>query len=390
VSIVFIINKVFGDMEQVRKTFLYRATINKQSEANAKKWLELCRTLYNSALEQRIEAYKQEVKSVSVYEQMAQLPKLKQTSPEFKNVGSQVLQDVLQRLDRAFQGFFRRVKEKNDKAGFPRFKGKHRYDSFTLKQSGWKLQGKYLHVKNIGTFKLFLSRPVEGTIKTVTIRRTPTGRWFVAFSCEDVPAKEFPKTTAEVGIDVGIKSFCVDSTGNVIGNPKYFRKSQKVLRRRQRSLSRKEKESNRRGKARILVAKVHEKVASQRKDFLHKVANYYIKNFATIYVEDLKIKNMVKSRHLSKSIVDSSWGMFFSILSGKAAEAGRTVVKVTPNGTSQACSNCGEKVPKSLSVRIHRCPSCGLILDRDHNAALNILRAGQVLQAPTSALAGVA
>ena len=290
----------------MRKTFLYKAKINKHTEANCNRWLKICRTLYNLALEQRISIFRQYKKSISLYEQMLQLPELKEAFPEFKVVGSQCLQDVLQRVDRAFQGFFQRVKAKNGKAGFPRFKSKNRYDSFTLKQAGWKLEGRYLYIKNLGRFKLFLSRAVEGEIKTVTIKRTSTGKWFVAFSCDNVPVKEFPETTAEIGIDVGINHFLVDSCGRCIENPKYFRCSEKLLRRRQRSLSRRKKGSNRRNKARILVAKAHEKVVNQRKDFLHKLANYYIEAFDSIYVEELNIKGMVRNRYLSKSIADSS------------------------------------------------------------------------------------
>jgi len=205
-----------------------------------------------------------------------------------------------------------------------------------------------------------------------------------------VPGKAFPETNREIGIDVGIKSFCVDSDGNVVENPKYLHESEILLRRRQRSLSRKKKGSNRRKKARELVARTHKKVSNQRKDFLHKTVNIYIQNYGTVYIEDLKIKNMVKNRHLSKSISDASWGMFFNIIAYKAEEAGRRVIKVIPNSTSQICSGCGEKVVKSLSTRTHRCPVCGLVLDRDYNAALNIKALGQRVQALTWELSHVA
>jgi putative transposase len=374
----------------MRKTYLYRAKINKQTEANCNKWLDLCRNLYNQSLDQRIKAYKERGKNISVYTQMAQLPELRKSSVEFKAVGSQVLQDVIQRLDKAYKAFFQRVKKGNGKVGFPRFKSKNRYNSFTLKQSGWKLEGRYLYIKNVGRFKLFLSRPIEGKIKTITIRRSSTNKWFVSFSCDDVPVRKLPETTAEIGIDVGIKHFLVDSQGNSVKNPKYFRQSEKLLKRRQRSLCRKKKGSNRRNKARLLVAKTHEKVANQRKDFLHKVANAYINRFQTIYIEDLNIKGMVKNRYLSKSIYDSSWGMFFRFLTEKAEGATRQIVKVPPHNTSQVCSGCGERVPKSLSVRIHKCPFCNTILDRDHNASLNIFRLGQSRQALTVGLPTVA
>ncbi len=367
----------------MRKTYLYKTKINKQTETNCNNWLELCRNIYNQSLEQRITAYREKKKPISAFKQMAQLPDLKKSSVEFKAVGSQVLQDVIQRLDKAYKSFFQRAKQGNGKAGFPRFKSKNRYDSFTLKQTGWKLEGRYLYIKNVGKFKLFLSRPIEGNIKTITIRRSSTNKWFASFSCNDVPIKEVSETTMEVGIDVGIKHFLVDSQGNSVENPKYFRQSEKLLRRRQRSLCRKKKGSNRRNKAKLLVAKAHEKVTNQRQDFLHKIANSYIDKFQTIYIEDLNIKGMVKNRHLSKSISDSSWGMFFNFLFYKAEGADRIVVKVPPQNTSQICSVCGERVPKSLFVRIHNCPFCKTVLDRDYNASLNIKALGQRVQTLT-------
>lgn len=367
----------------MRKTFIFRAKINNITETNCSEWLDICRTVYNSALNQRINVFKESGKTISVYDQHKQLPNIKKNFPEIKIVNSQTLQDVLERLDKAYKNFFRRVK-KGEKPGFPRFKNSNSYNSFTLKQTGYVLDGRYLYIKNIGKFKLFLSRPIEGDIKTITIRRMPTGKWFVAFSCDNVPIKQFPQTDKEIGIDVGIKSFCVDSEGNQVVNPKYLINAEKQLRRRYRKLSRRKKGSRRRNKARILVARAHEKVTNQRKDFLHKTSNQYIDGFQTIYVEDLKIKNMVKNRHLSKSISDCSWGMFFQFLSYKAENADRKVIKVNPSGTSQICSSCGERVPKNLSVRIHSCPFCGLKIDRDLNASLNILQDGQSCQALTS------
>lgn len=367
----------------MRKTFLFQAIVNNQTEDNCNRWLDICRDVYNSALNQRINRYKETKKAVSVYDQMKQLTSIKKDFPDVKTVNSQTLQNVLERLDKAYKAFFRRVKN-GENPGFPRFKNCNSYNSFTLKQTGYTLEGRYLYVKNVGRFKLFLSRPIEGNIKTVTIRRMPTDKWFVSFSCDNVPAKQFPQTDKEIGIDVGIKSFCVDSSGGQVANPKYLINAEKQLRRRYRKLSRRKKGSGRRNKARILVAKSHERVANQRKDFLHKVANQYIVKFQTIYVEDLKIKNMARNRHLSKSINDSSWGIFFNFLSYKAENAGRQVIKVNPSGTSQRCSVCGEKVPKSLSVRIHSCPFCGLKIDRDLNASLNILQDGQSCQALTS------
>lgn len=372
----------------MRKAYKYRIYGNKETIKNATKWLELCCNLYNSSLEERINSYKGDQKGISCNSQMLSLKSIKKEFPDYKEVGSQVLQDVLQRLDKAYQAFFRRVKN-GEKAGFPRFKSKYRYDSFTLKQAGWKLNGKYLVIKNVGKFKIKLSRQIEGTIKTVTIRRTLSGKWFVCFSCDNVPIRKFPNTRREVGIDVGIKNFSVDSEGKCMENPKYFRQSERLLRIRQRRLARRKKGSVRRRNAKILVAKTHEKIANQRSDFLHKLANYYIKSFNKISIEDLSIRGMVHNRHLSKSIMDASWGIFFNYLSYKAEEAGRIIVKVVPNGTSQICSRCGEVVPKDLSVRIHNCLNCGLKIDRDLNASLNIYRLGQSRQATTPTSVGV-
>ena len=365
----------------MRRTFQYRIKMSDESEAHCLNWIERCRTLYNLALEQRTMIYKQSKKSFSYYDQQNQLPELKEALPEFAKVGSQCLCDVLHRLDKAFQGFYRRCKQ--GKAGFPRFKSFNQYNSFTLTQAGWKLEGRYLHLTNIGRLKLFLSRPIEGKIKTVTIRRTSTGKWFVSFSCDEVPIRQFPETTEEIGIDVGIKSFAVDSDGLIVENPKFLKQSMKELRVKQRTLSRRHKGSHRRKQAKLQVAKLHEHIANQRKDFLHKTANYYIQNNKRIFVEDLQINNMLRNHNLARSISDSSWGLFFQILSYKAEEAGREVIKVNPSGTSQRCSSCGERVPKKLSDRIHCCPHCGLILDRDENAAINIKQDGQSYQALT-------
>ena len=306
---------------------------------------------------------------------------MKEAYPEFAVVGSQCIQDVLERLDKAYKAFFKRAKE--GKAGFPRFKSFNRYNSFTLKQSGWKLEGRYLHLTKIGRLKLFLSRPIEGKIKTVTVKINSTGKWFVSFCCDEVQPKYFPQTDQAIGIDVGIKHFAVDSEGKVVENPKFLRKSLAELHVKQRTLSRRHRSSHRRRLARLAVARLHEKVSNQRKDFLHKVSNHYIRNYKYIAVEDLNISGMVKNRHLAKSISDASWNQFFIMLSYKAESAGRVLIKVDPRGTSQRCSGCGELVPKKLSERIHCCQNCGLILDRDENAARNIQTLGQSVKAIT-------
>ena len=367
---------------KMKKTYKYRLLANQQVFQTADNWLELCRRLYNTALEQKITVYKQNKSSLSAYTQMGQLPELKDAFPEYKLVGSQVLQEVLERLDKAYAGFFRRVKNGNGKAGFPRFKGKDRYDSFTLKQCGWKLDGKYLSIRNVGRFKLRLSRPIEGDIKTVTIRRESTGKWHVCFSCENVPEKRFPESDKIVGLDVGIKSFLVDSDGSKVDNPQYFRQSERLLRRRQRKFSWRVKGSHGRRKARILVAKAHEKVHNQRVDFLHKIANFYVQNYGTLVFEDLNIKGMIRNHCLAKSISDSCWGTFYEFCAYKAEEAGRRTIRIPRfEPSSKTCSECGAiNQDLKLSDRQWVCKSCGVLHDRDHNAAKNIRRVGQTLQ----------
>jgi putative transposase len=365
----------------MKKTFKYRLLGNKITFDNADEWLLLCRRLYNVALEQRICAYKQNKKTISYYTQSKQLPELKETFPEYRAVGAQVLQDVLDRLDKAYKSFFRRAKNGEGKTGFPRFKGEGRYNSFTLKQTGWELDGRYLTINNIGRFKLRLSRPIEGNIKTVIIRKSPTKQWYVCFSCDNVPEKILPESDKIIGLDVGIKSFLTDSKDNKVENPKFLKHKIKELRVKQRKLSRAKKGLNRRKKAKLRVAKCHEKITNQRRDFHHKLANQYITDYGIIVVEKLEIGNMIKNHKLTRDISDCAWGDFFEILSYKAEEAGREIIQINPKNTSKTCSECGAiNQELKLSDRNWLCKSCGTYHDRDFNAAKNIKRVGQTQQ----------
>jgi putative transposase len=369
----------------MRKTYKYRLLGNKTTLSKADEWLLLCQRLYNIALAQRIYIYRYTGQTISCYDQCKQLPELKETFPEYQSVVAQVLQDVIIRVDKAYKAFFRRVKTARGKAGFPRFKSRDRYHSFTLTQNGWKLDGRYLTIRNVGRFKLRLSRPIEGNIKTVTISREATGHWYVCFSCDNVPERKLAPSGETIGIDVGIKSFCVDSDGHREFNPAYFRQSEKHLRVRQRVLCRRVKNSNGRKDARILVAKAFEKVSNQRNDFLHKIANHYITNYGVIYIEDLNISGMVKNRHLAKSIIDASWKKFFGMLAYKAEETGRQLIKVPRfEPTSKTCSECGA-INQELTMNDRQwvCKSCDASHDRDYNAAKNIRRVGQTLQEQT-------
>lgn len=371
----------------MRKTFKYRLLANKMVFTKANIWLYLCRWLYNTALSQRILLYHQNRKKVSCYDQINQLPELKANFVEYLSISSSTLQDVLERVDKAYKNFFRRVRKGDSKVGFPRFRGKNRYDSFTLKKTGWKLDGKYLMIKKIGRFKLRLSRPIEGDIKTITICRESTDKWYACFSCNNVPEKKLAVSAKTVGIDVGIKFFLVDSNGNKVDNPKYLRESETLLRKQQKKLSRRIKGSNRRKKARILVAKAYEKIKNQRNDFLHKLSTEYIRNYGTLIFEDLNIKGMVQNHHLAKSISDASWSKFFELLSYKAEEAGRNIIQINRfEPTSKTCNNCYEVNQElKLSDRTWVCKTCGAVHDRDYNATQNILMAGQAIQELTYA-----
>jgi putative transposase len=300
--------------------------------------------------------------------------------PEYGEVHSQVLQDVVQRVDRAFQAFFRRVKN-GETPGYPRFHGRARYNSLTYPQcgNGARLDNGFLVLSKLGRIGVRWSRPMEGTPKTVTVSREADG-WYVCFSCADVPMQPLPPTGQETGIDLGLEAFATTSSGERIFHPGWYRQAERRLKTDQRRVSRRKKGSNRRRKAVGLLARAHLKVKRQRADCHHKVALRLVKQNDTIYHEDLQAANMLKNHHLAKSIQDAGWSQFLSILAAKAAYAGRRVVAVPPAYTSQTCSGCGVIVRKGLSVRWHSCPDCGTSLHRDHNAAKNIERLGQSLR----------
>jgi putative transposase len=363
--------------ETVRKTYKEKLRPTPAQERALDTVLWRCRDLYNAALEQRITAWQRCRISVSRFDQEAELKAIRAELPEYAAIHSHVLQDVLARLDKTYQAFFRRV-ERGEKAGFPRFKGRSRFHSFTFKEcgNGARLDNGTLVLSKLGRISVHWSRPLEGTPKTVTILREADG-WYVAISCADVPCTPLPPTGQETGIDLGLESFATLADGCPIANPRVFRVAEMALKRAQRRVSRRKKGSHRRRKAVKLLAKAHQHVRNQRRDFHHQEARKLVQLYDVIYHEDLRVRNMVKNHHLAKSISDAGWGDFLSILTFKAASAGKRVQAVNPAFTSQACSGCGAIVQKGLSVRWHTCPDCGTSLHRDHNAALNILRLGQ-------------
>jgi putative transposase len=357
------------------KAYKYRINPSKNQESLLEQTLSICCELYNAALEERRNAYRAAGISLNYRSQADQLPEIKLLREDVKSVHSQVLQDALKRLDRSFEAFFRRVKS-GEKPGYPRFRARARYDSFTYPQSGFEIKKGKLHLSKIGHIKIKLHRPIEGRIKTCTIRRTATGKWFAVFSVEVEP-KPLPQSAQAVGIDAGLTAFATLSNEEKISNPRFFRKEETELSRVQRKLGAAPKRSKERTKRRKAAARVHERTANKRNDFAHQTSREIVDKFGIICIEDLMILNMLKNHCLAKSITDAAWSAFFGCLLYKAAEAGRVLVKVTPAYTSQDCSRCGHRHSElRLSDRVYHCANCSLHIDRDLNAALNILRLG--------------
>ena len=412
------------------KTFKYRLYPTKETERKLHWTLTRCRELYNAALSERKDAYQQfqrtvviegqertvaatmiagfQVKPMSFFGQKRDLVDIKEDRPEYQEIASHVLQDVLHRLDKAFSAFFRRIKN-GETPGYPRFKSQTRYNSFTYPDgAGWKFDGHHLHLSKIGKTRVKLHRPLEGQIKTVTIKRE-VDHWFVTFSCEVPAVAKLPVSYEDVGIDLGVSHLATLSNGEMVEHPRYYRRGQETLKRRQQAVSRKKKGSHRRKKAGKLVGKAHRKIANQRRDALHKESRKLVNRYQVMVFEDIQISNLTRAPKpkkdentgqylpngaatkggLNKSILDAGWGMFVQMCSCKAAEAGRTLLKVSPHFTSQVCSHCGTVRKKDLSERWHSC-DCGAELDRDVNAAINILARGKqhlVRTEPTRATA---
>jgi len=363
----------------MKRTYKYRLYPTTQQQTTLTQWLTTCRLLYNTALAARKEAWHTHQQSVSYYEQANHLKAAKKTNHFLKAVHSQVLQDVLRRLDKTFSNFFRRLK-KGKKAGYPRFKGKYRYDSFTYPQSGFALDyhKKKLRLSKIGGINIKLHRPIpaEGVIKTCTITRD-VDHWYACFTVElpdSEPESQQRAIQKAIGVDVGLKSLLTLNTGDTIDNPRWLRNSEKQVAKEQRRQARKQKGSNNRYKQNRKVAREHRKIRNQRKDFHHKLSRKLVDSYDLIVYEKLTITNMVKNHNVAKSISDAGWGQLIWFTEYKAEEAGTLVEYVSAYNTTQLCSRCGKLVPKTLATRIHSCPYCGLDVARDHNSAITILR----------------
>jgi putative transposase len=395
----------------------YRLYPNKQQAEKLQWILDRARELYNAAIQERRDAYEIRVKrhpnyhdeamrkqlskdyALTYNQQATQLPEIKAIRPEYNDIHSQVLQDVLRRVDKAYKAFFRRIK-KGHTPGYPRFHGYGRYESLTFPQSGFSLtEDNRVCLSKIGTIKVKFpkgkkARPPMGKMKTCTIKREAK-HWYVIFTCEVEQEVVYHPSEEVVGLDLGLLHFATLSDGSTIENPRHWRQAEHKLKKLQEALSRKKRGSKRRRKAAQRVSKAHRHIRNQRKDFHHKQARKLVTMYQTIVFEQLQPANMSKrpkprqdeatghylpngasaKAGLNKSILDAGWGTFQQICKNKAECAGSRVLFVSPKYTSQMCSGCGAMVQKALEERWHTC-SCGCSLDRDHNAAINILRLG--------------
>jgi putative transposase len=376
----------------VVRTFRYPLHPTKAQEAILESWLRACCALYNAALEHRQGAWHYEKvqrqaaedlgverrpgKMPSRYDQFVELTTVRASDTVIDSVPVTVLRSALGRLDEAMKSFFRRCKSR-EKPGYPRFRSRHRYDSFGVGRVAIDIDGKRgeVRVPKLGPVRFKAYRPLKGAVRDVTIKRTAKG-WQVAIVCDLGAAPEKQAAVRNrVGIDLGLTSFAALSDGTLVENPRHYRRAEERLVTEQQVLSRKRRGSKSRHKQRNVVARAHEHVRNQRLDFHRKLAVLLFARYDLVAYEDLNVRGMVRGR-MAKSIHDAGWAQFIRCLQAKAEEAGRWAVPVDPRGTSQRCSACGCTVSKDLSVRVHACP-CGYVEDRDVNAAKNVLALGR-------------
>ena len=373
------------------RCYVFKLKPTASQAARLQRCLDLAREVYNAGLEQRIRAYRTTGRSPGWYEQKREIKELR-AAGFTDGIHVHVLQETLRRLDRAYQAFFRRCAQGASRKGFPRFKAARHWRSFTFQEygNGVRLDAdtRRLRVSGVGSARVRLHRPLEGTPKTVTIVRKPDG-WYARIVCElpDTLAVADVNPAQRAALDLGVEALATLHTGERIENPRPLASARRKLLAEQRALSRKKRGSRRRAKQRERVARAHLKIARVRRDYLHKQSRTLAERYLLIAVEDLTVAAMTRSAKgtivmpgrrvrqkagLNRAILDAAWGELLELLDYKLQEHGGGLVCVDARATSQACSGCGAQVPKPLSERRHDCPHCGLSIHRDHNAALNI------------------
>jgi putative transposase len=390
----------------VRRSYKFRLRPTRQQEAALSACLEDTRQLYNAALEERREAWRMGRHRVTFYSQDAQLKQIRADDPErYGHWSFECERAAIRRLDRAFQGFYRRVKA-GQKPGYPRFKGRGRWDSIEWRAKNGARWDSVPHptvtrvyLIGVGHVRVHQHRAIKGRVKTITAKRE-SGRWYVILSCDDVPGEPLEPAGEAVGIDMGVASFLTDRDGAHVPNPRHHAATAGRLAAAQRDLARKKRGSNRRKTAAARVGRLHGKVFRQRLDHAHKTALALVRDHDVIVHEDLQITNMTARPEprpngsggyepngaaaksgLNKSIHDAGWGIFLRVLSAKAESAGRAVIAVDPRYTSQRCAECGHTAAGNrASQAVFCCLRCGHRANADVNAARNILRAGLALQ----------
>jgi len=358
-------------------SYKYRIYPNKATEQKLNEALDTCRWLYNRLL-QEINDAKERGITLGKLDTQNMIPSLKLENPDLQKVYSKALQMVNYTLWGNIKALSA-SKKNGRKCGHLRFKGKGWYKTINYNQSGFKIDQDHglLHLSKIGDIRIKLHRKIEGTIKAVLIKKSGND-WYAIVQTELTPSIPDPETRS-IGLDVGLKSFVVDTDGNSVENPRFAEKAAAKVKNIQRRLSRAKKGSNNRQKLRDKLDKIHERINNQRSDFLHKLSRHYVNNYDIICVEDLDVKGLKEkgyNKGIHRNIHDASWSKFIFMLSYKAESAGRKLIKVDPRNTTQRCSACGSIVRKELSDRVHECPYCGLSCDRDYNASRNILIAG--------------
>lgn len=360
-------------------TYKYAIRPTRRQRTQLEETLELCRSVYNSTLATRKNAYERREEALSYYGTAKLLPIWKSNATDLSKVHSQVLQNVQVRVDLSYQAFFRRVKAGEEEPGYPRFKGKGRYRSFTYPQfsKSGKLDGNLLTLSKVGVIKVILHRPIEGTIKTVTISRDSVGKWYACFSCEVEPTP-LPATDQVVGIDLGLKTFAFLSNGIKIDRHRWMKQDADDVARLQRKKEKLPLGSAERKRVVHALQHAYQRSANRRSNLAHQESRKLVNTYQLMVFEKLDISEMQSQgkRVINRGIADVAWGQFVQFTTYKAENAGRSVLFVNPRGTTQECSGCGQIVQKDLSVRVHNCPHCGLKIDRDLNAALNILARG--------------